>query len=280
VTPEREYAINPRWSPDGRSIAYESADPDPLKTSSGVYVMDRNGGERRRVTPEREYAINPRWSPDGRSIAYESADPADLGQGSEIHVVDAASPGTPKNCGRGVLWGWIGPRAVLAFVSGAPPELYVAAVDDTLRKRCFADSTIAIPLLGGKYFLHADLRDTLDPAFELRENAGPTMEELLRGPGDRVLPTYGAKKRPFPLYAFPFGGWNFTNQAASYVGFWKQNTEVWKYHFVTGKEEQLTVRFPEFKSGIRAATNQAGTEVVYAAPRLSAKLVMIEQVFR
>ncbi len=145
---------SPDFSPDGRKIAFQMTDPDPLKLGSGIYVMDRNGGERRRITPEREFAQNPKWSPDGKWIAYQAIDRTDTGQTVRIQVIDASNPGTPKNLGRGNLWGWLNARIVLLQNNEKFVKVYVAAVDDTLRKQFFADSMAGAPLLGGKYFVY------------------------------------------------------------------------------------------------------------------------------
>ncbi|MDT5157596.1 MAG: hypothetical protein QOH51_1953 [Acidobacteriota bacterium] len=54
----------PRWSPDGRRIAF---------TSGGqVWTMDSTGGERKQVTAISTGAADPVWSPDGKWIAFAS----------------------------------------------------------------------------------------------------------------------------------------------------------------------------------------------------------------
>ena len=57
----------PRWSPDGKRIAYTHVD------ASGVYdifVIDPASGKRRRLTLAAQ-AVGPVWSPDGDMIAFE-----------------------------------------------------------------------------------------------------------------------------------------------------------------------------------------------------------------
>jgi dipeptidyl aminopeptidase/acylaminoacyl peptidase len=67
---------NPRWSPDGRRIAFLST----REGQTGLYVVSSAGGLPRLVAPVREtnffitYADEPfAWSPDSRRIAYISA---------------------------------------------------------------------------------------------------------------------------------------------------------------------------------------------------------------
>jgi dipeptidyl aminopeptidase/acylaminoacyl peptidase len=71
-SPEPEHA--PRWSPDGRYLAFLSRRQDPREVDQ-LWLLDRAGGEAERVTDLpggiSEYA----WSPDGRRIALVASDP-------------------------------------------------------------------------------------------------------------------------------------------------------------------------------------------------------------
>lgn len=58
---------NPVWSPDGKQIAYILD-----IAGSGVYVMNTEGQNSRRVTPENIWVEHPAWSPDSQWIAYEA----------------------------------------------------------------------------------------------------------------------------------------------------------------------------------------------------------------
>jgi dipeptidyl aminopeptidase/acylaminoacyl peptidase len=64
----------PRWSPDGRYLAFLSDRDDPREVQQ-VWLLDRAGGEAERVTDlpggVSEYA----WSPDSRRLAVIAADP-------------------------------------------------------------------------------------------------------------------------------------------------------------------------------------------------------------
>ena len=54
----------PRWSPDGRRLAFV--------TGGQIWTMDAAGGDRRQVTTISTGAADPVWSPDGRLIAFAS----------------------------------------------------------------------------------------------------------------------------------------------------------------------------------------------------------------
>jgi dipeptidyl aminopeptidase/acylaminoacyl peptidase len=67
---------NPRWSPDGRWLAFTSK-RDGAKVAQ-LYVLPTDGGEARRLTDVKEDVRDPVWSPDGTRIAFVSRvrDPA------------------------------------------------------------------------------------------------------------------------------------------------------------------------------------------------------------
>jgi Tol biopolymer transport system component len=60
----------PRWSPDGRTLAFVS---DRSGTPQ-VYLLDTQGGEARQLTSLGRGAGNPVWSPDGSKIAFLSSE--------------------------------------------------------------------------------------------------------------------------------------------------------------------------------------------------------------
>lgn len=75
---------HPRWSPDGRAIAFLS-DRDgvdesgkPAGRRAQVWLLDTGGGEARQVTRSATPVTDFAWSPDGRALVYvANAQPAD-----------------------------------------------------------------------------------------------------------------------------------------------------------------------------------------------------------
>ncbi len=57
-------ATGPRWSPDGKKIAYV--------TGGQIWVMDQDGDDKEQVTKISTGATGPVWSPDGKWIAFTS----------------------------------------------------------------------------------------------------------------------------------------------------------------------------------------------------------------
>jgi len=61
---------NPRWSPDGKQLAFLSSRGEEQQ----IYVMRVNGGEAAALTKGKSGVQNFTWSPDGRQIAFLSPD--------------------------------------------------------------------------------------------------------------------------------------------------------------------------------------------------------------
>ncbi|NTU81690.1 MAG: S9 family peptidase [Chloroflexales bacterium] len=59
----------PRWSPDGRRLAFVSSRDDER---GQIYVIERAGGEAQQITGLPNGASDPAWSPDGGTIAFVS----------------------------------------------------------------------------------------------------------------------------------------------------------------------------------------------------------------
>ena len=87
---------SPRWSPDGRSLAFVRGPAGEVKPKNkeerdrGVgkaqlWVLPADGGEARQLTWLRDGAGEPTWSPDGATIAFS----AEVGQPDDVEAADA-----------------------------------------------------------------------------------------------------------------------------------------------------------------------------------------------
>lgn len=73
-------AWSPRWSPDGKQIAFlsdrgEKGDDDSDDGETQVYVISFFGGEAKKLTDSKTSVRSFKWSPDGKRIAYVASDP-------------------------------------------------------------------------------------------------------------------------------------------------------------------------------------------------------------
>ncbi|MDQ3220048.1 MAG: S9 family peptidase [Acidobacteriota bacterium] len=77
VTFGEKSSTNPKWSPDGKWIAFTSNrkdNKDNKDNKNNLYILRVNGGEAEPVTEVKSSVSDFEWSPDGRWIAYASAD--------------------------------------------------------------------------------------------------------------------------------------------------------------------------------------------------------------
>ncbi|HLT39998.1 MAG TPA: S9 family peptidase, partial [Enhygromyxa sp.] len=74
-TPEQRSSWSPRWSPDGRELAFLSKRPGDDHTE--LYVLPIDGGEAQRMFESKGSIAAFEWSPDGKQIAYTSAQATD-----------------------------------------------------------------------------------------------------------------------------------------------------------------------------------------------------------
>jgi len=69
---------NPRWSPDGKFLAFVRSAETP-GSSAQIYLLPNSGGEAFQLTNVARGAGGPVWSPDGKWIAFgSSANPEDI----------------------------------------------------------------------------------------------------------------------------------------------------------------------------------------------------------
>jgi TolB protein len=63
---------SPRWSPDGKQIAFASARGGEMDQRNEIYVMDADGKNVRNVSKHPQEDFDPKWSADGHSLVFAS----------------------------------------------------------------------------------------------------------------------------------------------------------------------------------------------------------------
>jgi dipeptidyl aminopeptidase/acylaminoacyl peptidase len=74
ITFSQEGETSPRWSPDGKYLAFTSSRPGKAKGSQ-VWLLDRRGGEALQLTELKGRLQSLEWSPDAKRLALVIGDP-------------------------------------------------------------------------------------------------------------------------------------------------------------------------------------------------------------
>jgi dipeptidyl aminopeptidase/acylaminoacyl peptidase len=90
LTHRKEKEHTPRFSPDGRWLAFLSSRDNEDETDQ-IWLLDRNGGEAERVTDFKGGVEDYAWSPDGRRLAVIASDPD-----PDDAAKKDGEPGTPR----------------------------------------------------------------------------------------------------------------------------------------------------------------------------------------
>jgi Tol biopolymer transport system component len=136
LTDDTDHKSDPRWSPDGRKIAFTSGhdeivhDPYQRRFVSHVFVMNADGSGRTQLT-HGESEGRAAWSPDGNRIAYieTSAD------SSYLSIINADGSGQTRliNVGSGIVgapaWSPDGTKIAYGSLSSDHGGIVVVNVD-------------------------------------------------------------------------------------------------------------------------------------------------------
>jgi TolB protein len=81
LVPHKAFEESPRWSPDGKTIAWVST----REKNQDIFLISADGKNVRRLTNDPAPDNNPSWSPDGKQLAFCSARHGNF----EIYVMNA-----------------------------------------------------------------------------------------------------------------------------------------------------------------------------------------------
>jgi dipeptidyl aminopeptidase/acylaminoacyl peptidase len=120
---------NPRWSPDGRWIAFltdRGAKSEPGATKpKQLFVIPVDGGEARMLVPASHAPADPAWSPDGRTIAFVGK-PEGPTRDSDVKVITRVRY---KNDGEGFWDGRYKQVFTVPAAGGTPRQLTAGDFD-------------------------------------------------------------------------------------------------------------------------------------------------------
>ena len=86
----------PRWSPDGKRIAFTRfMDKERTQTSSELFIMNADGTDQKRLTHNNVGDSYPSWSPDGQYLTFRSKHNREY----EVYVIELASTTTKRLTG-------------------------------------------------------------------------------------------------------------------------------------------------------------------------------------
>lgn len=132
VTGNQSINLSPRWSPDGRLIAYTSyrnGNPD-------LFLLNFDSGRRDTLSAQRGLNASPGWSPDGQWLVFAMS----AGGGTNLYLIPRAG-GTPKaltvgpNISVSPSFSPSGNQIVFNSDRGGTPQIYVMDVDGTNLRR-------------------------------------------------------------------------------------------------------------------------------------------------
>ena len=126
----------------------------------------------------------------------------------------------------------------------------------------FQDSTYALPVASGKLIAYYESRKGKEGTWiipaDYRENPSHAKPMLIEK-NDNVLKSL---------------------VTLEYFCYENKQHEWWRYNYQSGKRERLNISFPGLEQGSQGTLSDDGEELVYIVRKLSAKLVMIENMFQ
>ena len=133
----------PALSPDGNHIACVLRDVDYFRPETHLYLMDRQGKNRRGLTVGSEIVSLSRWSPDGKWLAYLSRPAGEPWDSNGVYLIQPFNPGAPRLLCRGTRLHWIDSENL---VVAREMKTWRYSTAGGMPRQVFKDSTFAIPL--------------------------------------------------------------------------------------------------------------------------------------
>src|SRR6266436_4547463 len=95
ITWSQDSENSPRWSPDGKYLAFTSSRPGKAKGNQ-VWLLDRSGGEAMQLTDLKGRLQGYEWSPDSKRLALVVGDPDPEAEANAAAAENGGKPKPPK----------------------------------------------------------------------------------------------------------------------------------------------------------------------------------------
>jgi len=270
VTFTQENLYAPALSPDGKEIAFLVATPidgsPDINVGYGpthLFVMDRDGKNRRQLTSGDEVVYSPVWSPDSRKIAYGTRKFAEPADSIRTYIIEMAHPEAPKYVAHGFPdedVGWLDSARIHVNVNNA---IYIASTDGTPPTKVYDDSTYGYLIQGGKYLVFQNRHKGKDLGVWITDGMQP-----------REVQRKNARLLPWNSHNMKLSGDGKTLYSIRGVG------EIWRMALPDGKEERIKAEFLGVERFHDFYPSWDGKEIIVVKSRQESKIVMIENLFK
>ncbi len=242
ITPDDQAVRQPRFSPDGKQIAYIVDDQDPIKPNAHLFAVDTDGKNRRRLVSRSARMVSPVWSPDAGKIAYAYRDSA-----WHTALVDVNDPSTSLELTDGIPIGWLEDGKALNVLK--EQTSWRVPVGGGEAEVLFEDSTVVGPSPDGLWL-----------AFRDERAASKGLWVQKSGGAKKLLAVDGTSR----------GQWSPDGKSILL----RVNDDIWKINVDSGKRE----RYPWKNTEVLrfADLSPDGKRTVFVRNRTSSKLILIE----
>lgn len=253
---------NVSLSPDGKNIAFTMGDIDPLKPGLELYLQDSNGNNRRQLTtiPSDFYSVN--WSANGNQIAFSMGYLNAPQDSIKVYVINANDPGEPGLITTGSDAKWIVPNRLavskVILKNGILTDHYeIIATDKSTPPVTVEDSVAIGRSISGNMILIRDSHFAKKGFWIVPSNYFDNPVKAK------------AKKLLLPNIIWGSAGFNSLIVKDN-------DNKLWQIDYATGKKQKLEESF----SSSVFSVNDNNSKLAYVVDRYSAKLVLIDNIFK
>jgi dipeptidyl aminopeptidase/acylaminoacyl peptidase len=247
----------PSFSPTGKYVAFAAQEIDAVSMVMDIYVIDRDGGNVRKLTEDMSYKSFPVWSPDERWITYCAVPVNEPAESTRVYLIRTDKPGQARLIARGTYSMWFNERQFALF-GGMVTS--IASIDRDSLERFSEDSVFAVPILEEKYVGGYDFHKK-QQGWWITTASSYKSSALSK-----------AKRLGFSyLAAFAKGG--------KELFYWKDDSrELHRMRLPDGRDERVKGRFPGL--GASFGIRSDGEEIVYRDSFTKSRFVLVENLLK